>query len=379
MTIYLDHAAATPVDPNVVAAMEPYYAEKFGNPNSVNAEGQAAKEGIESARQVVADILGASSDEIIFVSSGTESVNLAIKGFASANKDRGNHIITTAVEHRSVLSTCKWLQTQGFEVTYLPVDAEGFVTAEQVASAITDKTILVSVIYGSNEIGTIMPIAGIARKCKERNVALHTDACQCAGALELADLGVDMMTLNGAKMYGPKGSACLYVKRGVKLAPQIHGGDQEFNRRAGTPNMPGIVGFAKALEIADAKRLDESARLCTLRDQLIAGLCAVPEVKLNGPMDRLPNNVNVSVRGVEAATLLSALDEEGISASAGSACIAVALEPSHVIKAIGRSSDYALGSIRLTLGRSTTKEDMEKVIDVFAKRVEQLRNLVRGR
>lgn len=379
MTIYLDHAAATPVDPNVVAVMEPYATEKFGNPNSVNAEGQVAKEALESARKVVADILGVSSDEIIFVSSGTESVNLAIKGFAFANKERGNHIITTAVEHRAVLSTCKWLQTQGFDVTYLPVDGEGFVTAEQVAKAITDKTILVSMIYANNEIGTIMPIADIAKVCKLRDVALHTDACQCGGALELTDLGVDMMTLNGAKMYGPKGIACLYVKRGLKLIPQIHGGEQEFGHRAGTQNMPGIIGFAKAMEIAEAKRHAESARLCTLRDQLIEGLCAIEDVKLNGPKNRLPNNVNVSVRGVEAATLLCALDEEGISASAGSACMAVALEPSHVIKAIGRTPDYALGSIRLTLGRSTTSADIQKVINVFTMQVEQLRNLVRVR
>lgn len=379
MTIYLDHAAATPLDPNVAAAMEPYFREKFGNPNSVNTEGQIAKEALESARTVAADILGASSDEIIFVSSGTESINLAIKGFALANKDRGNHIITTAVEHHAVLGTCKWLESQGFDVTYLPVDFEGNVNSEQIKAAITDKTILASVMYANNEIGTIMPIADISRVCQEKNVALHTDACQCVGALELRNLGVDMLTINGSKIYGPKGIACLYVKRGIKLTPQIHGGEQEFNRRAGTQNVPGIIGFAKAIEIAEEKRAAEGARLCVLRDQLIDGLCAVPDVKLNGPRGRLPNNVNVSICGIEAAALLSALDEEGISASAGSACKSVALEPSHVIKAIGRRADFALGSIRLTLGRSTTSDDIHKVIDVFSRRVKQLRSLVRAR
>ncbi len=281
-----------------------------------------------------------------------------------------------------MLESCKWLEAHGFAVTYLPVDKNGKVTDKQVQDALTDKTILVSVIYASNEIGTIQPIERIARVCHDAGVVLHTDACQAPGLLDITveNLGVDMMTINGSKMYGPKGVGCLYVRRELQIEPLIHGGDQEFGKRPGTQNVAGIVGFAKALQIAEDMRHTEAARQTELRDMLIDGVCAIAGVRLNGHRtDRLPNNVHISVRGVEAAALLTALEEEGISASAGSACISTAIEPSHVVKALGLAPEFALGSIRLTLGRATNKEDIKKTIEALRACITRLRNLARGR
>lgn len=385
MAIYLDYAAATPMDGRVIAAMMPYYTNVFGNPNSTHMHGRQAREALEQARMAVASIITlemASHDEIIFTGSGTESANLAVKGFACANKHRGNHVITTAVEHKSVIESCRWLETQGFIVTYLPVDRDGRVTEKQVYNAITDKTILVSVIYANNEIGTIQPIAQIARVCRDAGVALHTDACQAPGLLDISvrDLGVDLMTLNGSKMYGPKGTGCLYVRRGLQIEPLIHGGSQESGKRPGTQHVAGIVGFACALRIADEMRPMEAVRQRKLRDMLIDGACTIPGIKLNGHRtERLPNNVHISVRGVEAAVLLTALEEEGIHASSGSACISTAIEPSHVVKALGISPDYMLGSIRFTVGRTTNEDDIKKTIEALNRCIPRLRNLARAR
>ncbi len=383
-TIYLDYAAATPMDERVHSVMEPYYATLFGNPNSTSVHSRKARDVLEEARSSVASVLGeaVSSDEVIFTGSGTESVNLALKGFALANKQKGNHIITTQVEHKAVLESCRWLETQGFDVTYLPPDKDGKVTAEQVHETMTDKTILVSVMYANNEIGTLQPIAAIAAACHERGVAVHTDACQAPGSLDISikNLPVDMMTLNGSKIYGPKGVGCLYLRRGIQVEPLIHGGGQEFGRRSGTQNVAGIAGFAAALQIASQMMEAESARQTELRDTLIKGACAIPDVRLNGhPTDRLANNVHISVRGVEAAALLTALEEEGISASAGSACVSTAIQASHVVKALGLPPDDALGSVRLTLGRKTSKEDIEKTITALQTCITRLRNLIKAR
>ncbi len=384
MVIYLDHAAATPVDKRVVAVMEPCYADVFGNPNSTNAHGREAHDALEEARTSVASVLGASisDDKIIFTGSGTESANLAIKGFAIANNQKGNHIITTAIEHKAVLESCRWLETQGFAVTYLPVDKDGKITPKQVRDAITDKTILVSVMYANNEIGTVQPITKIAATCHEAGIAMHTDACQAPGNLDLdvGCLGIDMMTLNGSKMYGPKGVGCLYVRKGNRLEPLIHGGGQEFGMRPGTQSIADIVGFAWALRIAEDSRMIEAGRQATLRDMLIDGACAIPGVRLNGHRrDRLANNVHISVRGVEAASLLIALEEEGISASAGAACTSTAIEPSHVVKALGLPADYVLGSVRFTLGKTTSKEDVKKTVAALQACIARLRNLAKAR
>ena len=375
--IYLDHAATTPMDPRVYEVMAPYFTEKFGNPSSIYQTGQIAKNAIEQARLNVANLIGAKPSEIIFTSGGTESDNMAILGVAKANRHKGKHIITSVIEHHAVLHPCEELEKEGFEVTYIPVETNGIVDPAKVKEAMREDTILVSIMYANNEIGTIQPIAKIGRACKKRGIPFHTDACQATGALMLNvdKLHLDLMTINGSKMYGPKGVGVLYVRKGVQIKPIIFGGEQEKRMRPGTENVPAIVGFVKALEIAEAEREKESERLIKLRDYMIKEILRkIPKTELNGdPINRLPNNINISVLEIEGEALLLRLDMKGISASSGSACTSGSLDPSHVVLALGKTHFVAHGSLRLTLGRSTTKKDIDYVLDVLPKIVEDLR------
>jgi len=379
--IYLDYAATTPLDPRVLEAMMPYLTEKFGNPNSIHAFGREARKAVDEAREKIAALLNCRPSELVFTSGGTESDNLALRGVASAYRQKGNHIVTTAIEHHAVLHTCRALQDEGFEVTYLPVDEHGLVAPEQVAEAITDRTILVSIMHANNEIGTMEPLADIVRAVKEKrpDVLVHTDAVQTVGHIpvDVEALGVDLLSFAAHKFYGPKGVGGLFVRRGFKLVPQLTGGGQERNRRSGTENVAGIVGMAKALEIAVAEMPTEIPRLQTLRDELINGVLAqIPDSRLNGhPTQRLPHNANFSFFGVEGEALLLQLDLHGIAASSGSACTSGSLEPSHVLLALGLSREWALGSLRLTLGRFTTRQHLERVLSVLPPIVEKLRAL----
>lgn len=379
--IYLDYAATTPLDPRVLEAMMPYLTEKFGNPNSIHAFGREARKAVDEAREKIAALLNCRPSELVFTSGGTESDNLALRGVAAAYRQKGNHIVTTAIEHHAVLHTCRALQDEGFEVTYLPVDEHGLVAPEQVAEAVTDRTILVSIMHANNEIGTIEPLADIVRAVKEKrpDVLVHTDAVQTVGHIpvDVEALGVDLLSFAAHKFYGPKGVGGLVVRRGVKLVPQLTGGGQERNRRSGTENVAGIVGMAKALEIAVAEMPTEIPRLQALRDELIEGvLSQIPDSRLNGhPTQRLPHNANFSFLGVEGEALLLQLDLHGIAASSGSACTSGSLEPSHVLLALGLSHEWALGSLRLTLGRFTTRQHLERVLAVLPSIVEKLRAL----
>lgn len=375
--IYLDYAASTPVHPEVLQAMLPYFTDAFGNPSSIHSLGQEAKIAIEQARTKVAELIGARSDEIVFTSSGTEADNFALKGIAFANKSKGNHIVTTEIEHHAVIETCKFLEGQGFRVTYLPVDEYGLVDPDGVRKAITGKTILISVMHANNEVGTIEPIADIGEIAREAGVYFHTDAVQTVGHIpvDVNKLGVDLLAISAHKFYGPKGVGALYVRKGTKLAPLMHGGEQERRRRAGTENVPGIVGFGKAAELARQDMGEEAKRLSYLRDKLITGLLErIDHIKLNGhPSNRLPNNVNISVDFVEGESMLLNLDLAGICASTGSACSSQSLEPSHVLLAMGLSHEQAHGSLRFSLGRWTTENEIEHVLDVLPRIVAKLR------
>ncbi len=383
--IYMDHAAAAPMDKRVKKVMEPYWTENFGNPNALYKEGLVARSAVEKAREDAANVLGARAKEIIFTNGGTESDNLAIFGVAKNFKN--GHIITTKFEHHAVLNACKFLETRGFEVTYLDVGKEGVVNPEYVKKALKPETILVSVMYANNEIGTIQPIKEIAKVIRNFKKALpgqkpvkpffHTDACQAPGYLDLnmERLGVDLFTLNGSKIYGPKGIGLLYVKDGLKLQPLLYGGEQERKLRPGTENVPAIVGLAEALKIADKDREKESARLVKLRDYFIGRLLGeIPKTVLNGhPAQRLPNNVNVSILDAEGESIVLYLDEAGVACSTGSACTSESLEPSHVIMAIGRPRAYAHGAMRFSLGRSTTNKDIDYVMKVLPGIIKKLR------
>ena len=379
--IYVDYAAATPVRKEVLDAMLPYFTEYYGNPGSSHQAGMQAGEAVQAARETIRGIIGAASpEEIIFTGSATESVNLAIKGIARAYKKKGMHIITSKIEHEAVLSTCKYLeQEEGFLVTYLEVDEYGRVHPEAFKKALRKDTILATIMYANNEIGTIQPIQELARLAKAHGVLFHTDACQAGGALDIdvAHLGVDLLTLNAAKIYGPKGIGLLYVRQGISLHPIIHGGGQEFGLRSGTLNVPGIVGFAKALELAQKERQQENQRLTTLRQNFITAITTnISGVTLNGhPVHRLPNNINLTFVGVEGQALLSHLDHAGIAVSSGSACSSASKEPSHVLVAMGIPTDQHHGVIRLTLGKSTTAEDLANVVDVLAEIVTSLRKI----
>lgn len=377
--IYLDHAATTPVLPEVADAIRPYMTEIFGNPSSLHSFGQEAKHALDAARDTVAGILGAHPSEIYFTSGGTESDNLALIGVTRALASKGNHVITTSIEHHAVLETCQYLQTQGIDVTYLPVDKYGLVDPLHIEKAITDKTVLVSVMHANNEIGTIEPLAEISKVTREKGVALHTDAVQTVGHIpvNVDELGVDLLSLTSHKFYGPKGAGALYVRRGTRIAPLIHGGAQERNRRAGTENIPGIVGLAKALEISQQEMDERILRETALRDRLIHGLMAkIDKIRLNGhPSIRLPNNANIAVEYVEGESMLLTLDMMGIAASSGSACTSGALEPSHVLQAIGLPFDIAHGSLRFSLGRCNIEEDIDCVIESLPPIVERLRSM----
>ena len=376
-TIYLDHAATTAVRPEVLEAMAPFWAAAAGNPSSVYQWGREARRAVDQAREQVAAILGARPQEILFTSGGTESDNAAIKGVAFASRSRGNHIVTTQIEHHAVLHTCEWLEQFGFETTYLPVDRHGLVDPQAVAAATTDKTILVSVMYANNEVGTIEPIAEIARITRARRIPFHTDAVQAGGALDLNvnRLGVDLLSLSAHKFYGPKGVGALYVRSGTRWQPQQQGGAQERDRRGGTENTPGIVGTAAALALAYRDLETNNAHAQALRNRLIEGVLAqIPESELTGhPTQRLPNNASFVFKYVEGESILLSLDMKGIFASSGSACTSGALEPSHVITALGYPPEVARGSLRLTTGLDNTMAQIERVLAELPPAIASLR------
>jgi len=382
--VYLDYAAATPIDPEVLQTVLPYWDKRYGNASSMHESGRRAKGAIDSARAAVAEVLHCEPEEIIFTGSGTESDNAAVLGAARGARVRGNHIIISAIEHKAVLESAQQLKNEGFDVSILPVDAHGTINVEKCLQLVTDKTVLVSVMYANNEMGTIEPIQKLSAALRERRAGstfpyLHTDACQAAGFLTLnvAELGIDLMTLNGSKIYGPRGIGALYKKKGVSLVPLIVGGEQEQHLRAGTESVPLIVGFAAALTKAERMRAAESTRLTTLRDFFIDRLLKkIPQAMLNGhPVDRLPNNIHISVPNIEGESILLMLDRHRVEASTGSACSAYDLQPSHVLLALGQNAELAHGSIRFTLGRHTTKEELEYVLSIFPGIVERLTRL----
>jgi cysteine desulfurase len=377
--VYMDYAATTPTDPEVVLAMLPYFNEIYGNPSSLHTFGQTSKHAVEAARETMASFMGAKPEEIVFTSGGTESNNFALKGTAWAGKGRGNHIITSSVEHHAVSEPLGALEQQGFQVTRLPVDKYGFVDPSDVAKAITDRTILISIMHGNNEIGTIQPIEAIGRIAQERGIVFHTDAVQTFGRLPLHPeiLGVDLLSASGHKFYGPKGVGILYIRKGTRIQTFMHGGDQERGRRASTHNVPAIVGIGKAAALAKERMEAEGKRLTSLRDRMIEGLLGKIEyARLNGhSRQRLPNNINISMEFVEGESLLLNLDMEGVACSTGSACTSSSLEPSHVLAAIGIPQAFAHGSLRFTLGKETTETEVDYVIDALPKIVRKLRDM----
>jgi cysteine desulfurase len=379
--VYLDHAATTPTDPRVVAAMLPYFGERFGNPSSIYRLGRLSLEAIDTARSTVARVLNCNPKEIVFTGGGSEADNLAIKGAALAQRERGrgNHVVTCAIEHSAVLHACDYLQSIGFEITVLPVTPDGLVDPEQFRDALRAETVLATIMYANNEIGTIQPIAELGAICRERGILFHSDAVQAGGALPLdvRTLNVDLLSLTAHKFYGPKGTGVLYVRHGTPLMPQINGGGQERRRRAGTENVPGIAGFAEALRLAEEQREAYVEHCRALRDRLIDGVLErIPNTYLNGSRtQRLPNNANMLFEFVDGESLLLLLDQQGFCASAGSACAAGSVEPSHVLTALGIEPDRALGSVRFTAGRPTTVEDIDRLLDVLPAMIERLRSV----
>jgi len=375
--IYLDHAATTPTHPEVLKEMLSYFTDTFGNPSSIHSYGQEAKEAIEEARDKVAELIGARDEEIVFTSGGTEADNFAIKGVAFANENKGDHIITSSIEHHAVIETCKFLERRGFRVTYLPVDEYGLVKSSDVKEAITNKTILISVMHANNEMGTVEPIVEIGGIAREAKICFHTDAVQTVGHIpvDVDELGVDLLSMSAHKLYGPKGVGALYIKKGTKLISFMHGGEQERRRRASTENVPGIVGFGKAAELARREMSEEAERLTNLRDKLIGNILEqIDHTSLNGhPEKRLPNNANVSIDFVEGESMILNLDLQGICASTGSACSSSSLEPSHVLLAMGLSHEQAHGSLRFSLGKWTTEEEINRVLEVLPRIVTKLR------
>jgi cysteine desulfurase len=376
--VYLDHAATTSVHPQVVEAMLPYFSERYGNASSIHSLGREARQGLEEARATVAGILNCRGEEVVFTSGGTESDNLAIRGVSWMNRRRGDHIITSTVEHHAVSHTCEQMERQfGFEVTYLPVDEYGLVDPRDVERAITETTILISIMYANNEVGTVEPIAEIGEIARRRGIPFHTDAVQAAGALSLdvQELNVDLLTLAAHKLYGPKGVGLLYVREGVGVLPVQTGGGHERGLRSGTENVAGIVGLATALKLAEERREEESIRLAALRDRLIEGVLSSIDYcwLLGHPQKRLPNNANIAFEYVEGEGILVGLDMEGIAASSGSACSTGSADPSHVLLAMGVRPDLARGAIRMTLGRENTEEDVDRVSEVLPPIVERLR------
>lgn len=378
MKVYLDHSATTPVDPEVARAMYECMLNNWGNPSSIHSFGREAKKAMEEAREKVAAAIGADDPaEIIFTSGGTEADNLAIKGVAEANAKRGNHIITSSVEHHAVLDACKYLEKHGFEVTYLPVDEYGMVSVEDVRRAITDRTILISIMHANNEVGTIQPVEEIGRLAREKGIYFHVDAVQTVGKIpvNVKDLNCDLLSISAHKIYGPKGIGCLYVRKGTRILPIQHGGAQERRRRAGTENMPGIVGFGVAIEKAVREMPERAEKERKLRDKIINTVMnTIPHTKLNGhPEKRLPNNANFSFQYIEGESILLMLDMKGIAASSGSACTSGSLEPSHVLLAMGVPHEIAHGSVRFTLGKDNTEEQIDYLLEVLPEIVERLR------
>ncbi len=376
--VYLDNAATTKVRDEVVEAMLPYFTEYFGNPSSLHLFAREAGKGLDTARAQVAKALNAKPEEIIFTGGGSESDNMVLRGIPEAYKKKGKHVITSAVEHHAVLHTLEAMEKEGrVEVTYLPVDEYGMVTAEQVEKAIRPDTVLVSIMFANNEVGTIMPIEQIGETCKKHGVLFHTDAVQAVGhvPVDVEKMHIDLLSLSGHKFHGPKGVGALYVRKGVRIPALILGGAQERRKRAGTENVPGIVGMGKAIELATAELEDNAAKMKVLRDRLIFGIPArIPDVKLNGhPTERLPNNVNFSIRFIEGESILLMLDLNGIAASSGSACTSGSLDPSHVLLAMGLPHEVAHGSLRLTLSEFTTPEEIDYVLDTLPPIVEKLR------
>ena len=379
-TTYMDYSATTYVKPEVLDAMMPFFTEKFGNPSSFYGISRETKMAVDNARAQVAKAINCDPNEVYFTGGGSEADNWAIKGIATAHMKKGNHIITTKIEHHAVLHTCEFLEKFGFEVTYLDVNEEGFVDLKQLEEAITDKTILVSIMFANNEIGTIQPIKEIGALCREKKVLFHTDAVQAVGSVpvDVKEMNIDLLTLAGHKLYKPKGIGALYIRRGVRIDNLIHGGGQERGRRAGTENIPGVVGLGKAIEIATENIEENRARLTVLRDKLIDGILErIPYARLNGPRGdkRLPGNSNISFEFIEGESILLSLDFEGICASSGSACTSGSLDPSHVLLAIGLPHEKAHGSLRTTLGAASTEEDVEKLLNELPPIIERLRNM----
>jgi len=376
--VYMDYAATTPVDPRVLKAMLPYFTKKFGNTMSLHSFGREAKKALEDSREAIANLMNAKPEEIIFTSSATEANNLAIKGVALANRNKGKHIIVSKIEHHCVLKSARWLERNGFEVTYLPVDKYGLVDLGELESAIRKDTILVSIMHANNEIGTIEPIAEIGKICKEKGVYFHTDAAQTYGKIPInvEKMNIDLLTASSHKMYGPKGAACLFIRKGVKIEPLLHGGGHEFGLRSSTVNVACIVGFAEAAKICKKVMKKEAERLTKLRDRLIKGCLKIENSHLNGhPKLRLPNNANFWFAFIEGESLVMELDAHGIAASTGSACSSKSLEPSHVLLAIGLKHHEAHGSLRLSIGRWTTREEVDYVLKVLPEAVERLRKI----
>ena len=378
MTIYMDNSATTPVRKEVVEEMIPYLTENFGNPSSIYDLGKTSKHAVEKARKRVAYAIGAEENEIYFTSGGTESDNWAIKGIAFANRNKGKHIITSSIEHHAVLHACKWLEGQGFEVTYLPVDKYGMVSPEDLKNAIRDDTILISIMLANNEIGTIQPVDEIGKIARENRIYFHTDAVQAIGhvPIDVQKMNIDLLSLSGHKFQGPKGCGALYIRKGTKIETLLHGGAQERKRRAGTENVPAIAGLGKSIELAVGEIGESDKTLLEMRERLIKDLLKIPKTHLNGhPIKRLANNVNVTFEYIEGESLLLLLNAKGVFASTGNACNSSSLEPSHVLTACGVPHEIVHGSLRLSLGKMNTQEDVNRVLEVLPEIVQKLRNM----
>ncbi|HBS58140.1 MAG TPA: cysteine desulfurase NifS [Firmicutes bacterium] len=377
--VYFDHSATTSTDPAVAALMLEYMTEKFGNPSSVHSFGREARKAVEKAREQVADLIGAAAGEIYFTSGGTEADNMVLKGVAFANRKKGNHIITSAIEHHAILHTCEYLEKQGFTVTYLPVDKYGMVNPRDVAAAITDQTILCSIMYANNEVGTIQPIGEIGRLTREKGIYFHTDAVQVVGnyPVDVQACNIDLLSMSGHKFHGPKGIGALYIRRGTKLQSTQQGGGQERKLRAGTENVPGIVGLGKACAIAKEGMAQKITHLTGLRDKIIREIQTnIPEVKLNGhPTQRMPGNVNFSFSRLEGEALLLHLDRRGIAVSSGSACTSGSVDPSHVLSAMGLTRELASGALRISLGRGNTEQEVTYFLEILPAIVANLREM----
>lgn len=377
--VYMDYAATTYVKPEVLNEMLPYFTEYFGNPSSLYSISRETQMAIDNARGRVAKAINAEREEIFFTGGGSEADNWALKGIAFANRHRGNHIITTTIEHHAILHACEFLERNGFEITYLPVDEYGRVNPSDVEKSITDKTILVSIMFANNEIGTIEPIKEIGEICREKKVFFHTDAVQAVGhvSIDVKDMNIDLLSMAAHKFYGPKGVGVLYIRKGVKIDNLIHGGGQERARRAGTENIAGIVGLGKAIELATSNIEEENKRLTALREKLINGLLKIPYSRLNGARgeERLPGNVNICFRFIEGESILLLLDSMGVCASSGSACTSGSLDPSHVLLAIGLPHEIAHGSLRLTMGAGTTEQDVDYVLEIIPQIIKRLRDM----